>query len=189
MPDVDLGPLGLDAAFEAVFGAATLRAVHGPSLRGDLAFDARGQRRFQFDIDVSGHPAPVRAFFAGNTLGVTTRQRVLRPAPGRVQVDNRLKLHFVGSELFAVKPRFWLQEAHGRVSLGGRVRHSAVLPPPLNGIAEEFMAANTRAQLARFEAELRARLAPRSEGPLAGLKRALAAAAGAGLGSHPVVGS
>lgn len=190
VPDVDVGCSSLAAALETVFGADTLLAVHGPSLRPQgrrkgLEFDSKGQRAFVFDIDVSGTPSPVRAFFAGSRMSVTTHQHLRQKDPSCWTVTNKVKLHFVSSEMFHVKPQFWLTQGEdGRVRLGGRVRHHAILPPPLKGIVEKFMALNTSLQLAQFETVLRARAVARGS-PLDRLRAALSAHPG-GQASHAV---
>lgn len=141
----------LESGLHAVFGPAMLRRVHGPSLRGEAPFDAMGRRAFKFAVRVDSVPPPIRRFFCGSELGVTTRQSVDTSDPDRWTVTNRMKLHFVGAELFKLRPVFWLERApDGVVFLGGRVRHDAVLPPPLNGIAEAFMELNTRRELLHF---------------------------------------
>lgn len=139
----------LDAAVEAVFGADTLRKVHGDGLRADPFVD--GQRTFRFDVDVSAVPAPLRVFFSGSKLGVTTRQ-TLTKRDDHWRVTNQLKMHFVGAELFRIRPCFDLTRnaADGTVSIGGAVRHDASLPRPFSGIAERFMAGHSERELRRF---------------------------------------
>jgi hypothetical protein len=156
VPERPLGRVPLDSALRSVFGEAVLRRVHGPSLRfqPSPAFDADGQRAFEFSVPVDRVPAAMRAFFCGDRLRVSTRQ-TLTAAPGRLHVTNALRLHFVGSELFRIRPEFWLRtDASGSVALGGEVRHDALLPPPLKGLAEGFMCRHTRRELERFGAEV-----------------------------------
>lgn len=149
-----LGVKDMDAALDAVFGPAMLRRVHGPTTRVG-SFDAEGTREFQFRVAVDAVPLLIRRFFCGTELAVTARQ-TLRREPATCTVTNQLKLHFVGAELFRLRPQFWVQrDADDGLSLGGVVRHTAVLPPPLSGIAESFMAAHTRRELLHFEQCLR----------------------------------
>lgn len=153
LPTVPLrGHTNMEGAMRAVFGPAVLRKVHGPSLRGAYeSFDANGKRRFQFRVAVDQVPPPIRRFFCGSNLRITTQQ-TLDKEPAKWTVSNKMKLHFVGAEFFKLRPVFWLEQDQdtGVVSLGGNVRHDAVLPPPLNSIAEGFMALNTRRELIRF---------------------------------------
>lgn len=154
VPQVKLAVPDLEAALQAVFGPPMLRTVHGPATTAG-PFDDKGKRAFKFWINVDRVPLPIRRFFCGTQLAVTTRQSLHR-TPAKYTVTNRMKLHFVGAELFTLKPTFWLQQAEDGVSLGGCVRHSAILPPPLNGIAEDFMMLNSRRELLHFAACLRA---------------------------------
>lgn len=149
VPDVNLGTRDMEAALHRVFGLETLRKVHGPDLKAG-EFDAKGRRSFEFTIDVSDIPPPVRAFFCKPKLLIRTRQQLSKPSPTRWEVSNKLKMHFVGAELFKIRPSFWLSARDDGVYLGGRVRHDAVLPPPLNGICERFMALQTWLQLDAF---------------------------------------
>lgn len=139
---------GIEAAFKRVFGPDMLRKVHGPDTAvGD--FD-KGKRTFRFTVKVDQVPPAIRQFFCGSEMGITTRQ-TLDATKTRWTITNRLKLHFVGAELFKLRPQFWLESAaDGSVSLGGRVRHDAVLPPPLDGIAEGFMMINSQKELLHF---------------------------------------
>lgn len=161
VPEIWLGTGDMAAAFDTVFGVPALRRMHGPSLTGAGPFDASGRRSFAFEIDVSDTPAPIRAFFKESKLKVTTDQKFAAVSGTRWEIRNRLKMHFVGSELFSIRPTFWLLKGlDGKVRLGGVVRHRARIPPPLNAIAETFMAANTTAQLVKFSESLAPVLSP-----------------------------
>ena len=153
----------LPAALHAVFGPETLRAVHGPSTRAGM-FDKAGQRTVKFKIQVDNVPAPIRRFFCGSELDVTSKQTLEETRPGTWTVRNRVKLHFVGAEFFKLRPEFSLRRHNtpdggggGVVTLSGRVRHDAVLPPPLNGIAEGFMCLQSARELHTFAGVLQAR--------------------------------
>lgn len=164
-PTVVPGAGGLDDAVRAVFGPDTLRRVHGrDTVVGD--FDARGKRAFEFWVDVAAVPATIRRFFCGSRLKVTTRQVMLRRGPQACTVRNKLRMHFVGAELFGIRPTFELtaDPRTREVRLGGRVEHYALLPPPLDGIAEGFMVAHTRAHLRAYEAAVRAHALPFAAG-------------------------
>ncbi len=143
------GQRDMDGALQAVFGPAMLRKMHGPGTKVG-PFDAQGKRVFKFRVAVDSVPPPIRKFFCGSELGVTTRQTLERGAD-KCTVTNRMKLHFVGAEFFKLRPIFWLErEPDGGISLGGTVRHDAILPPPLNGIAENFMMLSSRKELMHF---------------------------------------
>jgi hypothetical protein len=63
-----------------------------------------------------------------------------------------MKMHFLCSELFKIRPKFELvaNETTGQVHISGRVEHHAILPPPLNSVAETFMAERSRQELANY---------------------------------------
>lgn len=157
---LDVPPLRLRAdtlqgALEAVFSQRVLRRVHGddlvaPPFKND-------ERAFTFGVDVSGVPRPLRCFFRGSRVHVTTRQEVRRDQRRRlVTVTNYIKMHFVGAELFRVQPAFELgNDGGGGITLGGRVRHTALLPWPLKGVAERFMCTHSERELRRYADVLR----------------------------------
>lgn len=149
LPAVTLGDIGMRRALAAVFGPDTLRRVHGA---GTVVRDFhQGRRSFSFTVQVPAVPGPIRRFFCGQELRVTACQTLEERGPDEWGVTNRLTLHFVGAQLFGIHPAFVLRrDANGTVTLGGSVRHRAILPPPLKGLAEEFMAANTRKELREF---------------------------------------
>ena len=150
LPTVPVRHTCLKSAKEAVFGPDMLRRVHGPSLQFFTEEQLADKRTFRFSVDVADVPAPIRKFFCGSSLRVTTTQAV-RETALKVSVSNKLKLHFVGAELFKMRPSFWLEQSpDGTIMLGGKVRHDAVLPPPLNGIAESFMMQNSAHTLMQF---------------------------------------
>lgn len=179
-PQVLEGALDLGAAFELVFGERTLRQVHGASLRlhewkRDESAEARHgsgaaiqHRRLAFRIDVPSVPAPVRRFFCGSSLRISVKQvatfscraadwdhsGVEAPPPDQVEVRNRTRMHFLGAEMVRVKPSFRIfrdpDASEPRYMMEGRVEHHALLPPPLNGIVEMFMAEQSAAKLTLY---------------------------------------
>lgn len=157
LPEVKLsGRPDMETALNAVFGPQMLKQMHGPSLKGAGPFDSKGRRAFKFAIKVENVPPPIRRFFCGSDMNVTTRQSLDKRDDAMWNITNRMKLHFVGAELFKLRPTFSLQrDEDGVVTLSGRVRHDAVLPPPLNGIAEGFMVVNTKRELLHFATCLR----------------------------------
>ena len=137
-----------DAA-DRVFGLDALRRMHGPRLHVSSWTDS--ERAFRFEIDVSDVPTEVRRVFCGDTLRVTCRQTVRATSVGGLAVSDKLRMHFVGRELFIVRPRFRLAPPDdGRVLLSAEVEVHAMLPPPLSHIVEAFMDASSRAQLERL---------------------------------------
>ena len=147
IPPPRLKHANMEGAFDAVFGPDMVRRVHGSSTR--VGSFHNGKRAFSFKVDVSNIPPPIRRFFCGKELAITTRQTLEKEAQVW-NVKNKLKLHFVGAELFKLKPEFWLSNTSDGIFLGGTVQHNAMLPPPLNGIAESFMMLNSERELVHF---------------------------------------
>ena len=154
VPPLTLSCASSHAALAAVFSPDTLREVHGPGTH--VGAFVGGRRTLCFDVDVSRVPRPIRCFFCGPRLRVTTAQTVTA-APAGLDVTNDITMHFVGSELFAVRPTFSLRDHDGRVTVSGRVQHHARLPWPLRGIAESFMAAHSERELLKFKRVLQRR--------------------------------
>lgn len=129
-PFVVSGAATLADAFDRAFGEDALRRAHGDSLQ--VSSWSACERVYGFEIDVHAVPAEVRRVFCGD----------------------RLRMHFVGRELFVVRPRFSLACAPDGVLLTAEVEQHALLPPPLCNIVEAFMDASSRSQLERFRAAL-----------------------------------
>ena len=156
-PDLCLGRRSMQSALDAAFSPAMLARVHGPSLKlaGSGEFDGSGRRAFKFAVDMPSVPPAIRGMFCGNRLDVSVRQTLDKRGEDDWRVSNRLKLHCVGAELVKVRPAFKIHRRQdGQVVLSASVRHDAVLPPPLNSIAEDFMMLNTAQEMQRFESEL-----------------------------------
>lgn len=150
-PFVVSGAATLADAFDRAFGEDALRRAHGDSLQ--VSSWSACERVYGFEIDVHAVPAEVRRVFCGDRLRITCRQRV-NATPERITVRDRLRMHFVGRELFVVRPRFSLACAPDGVLLTAEVEQHALLPPPLCNIVEAFMDASSRSQLERFRAAL-----------------------------------
>lgn len=147
LPPMRLKRATLDSAFDAVFGPAMLRRVHGPTTRvGDFV---NGKRTFHFRVKVDTVPRVIQRFFSNAEMGVTTTQHVSKSETKWV-VTNNICMHFVGSQLFSLEPMFFVEAMGDGFVLGGTVRHRASLPPPLKGIAEAFLMRNTERELSHF---------------------------------------
>lgn len=156
-PTLVAGAATLADAMERVFGDAALRVIHGESLvhtQWAPAGPRRMERTVRFDIDLKGMPDALKRFFRDERLRVDTRQRVYaqRVKEGSLHIHNKIHMHFVGRELFIVRPRFRLVPApDGRgVTLMGEVESHAMLPPPICNVVEAFMDASARDSLDRL---------------------------------------
>ena len=141
----------MQGALDTVFGPAMLKRVHGPDTEV-CDFDRDGNRTFKFSVDVCRVPWAIRHVFCGSHLRITTRQTLTKPSATRWQVSNDTRMHFLGSELFKLKPVFSLVMDGSAVHVGGNVQHIAHIPPPFNRIAETFMAKHTERELRKFGA-------------------------------------
>ena len=140
--------LSLRAAFDLIFGESTLRKVHGASMSVTEWRDDRRTVKFEMPVNV---PAPIRPFFCGNSVRVTTRQTRTFDKSSSVTVTNKLRMHFVGAELFIVRPTFVItHDPHG-ISVSGSVESHALLPPGICNIAETFMSHSAENELKKFK--------------------------------------
>lgn len=144
-----LGVMTLHDAFDIMFGNETLTRVHGNTLSVS-DWNSKNERKLKFKIDIEQIPREIRRFFCGNKLNITTKQQKIED-PTKILVNNKIKMHFLGAEFFHVKPKFLLlQDELNQVYVSGHVEHHAILPPPLNGIAEAFMAQHSKREMDRY---------------------------------------
>lgn len=144
-----LGKLTLPEAFDFLFSTEKLKNFHGKNTYISPWKDDKRTIRFQMDVDAV--PQEVRVFFCGEKLRITTTQNVEREKT-RWTVSNRVRLHFVGAELFDVRPTFCLEtDKNDITNLSCKVQHRARLPIPLNGIVERFMASQTLRELNEYK--------------------------------------
>ena len=153
-PTLVAGASTLPAAFERAFGVPTLRRLHGDAV--DATPWRKSSRKVDFDMSVSGVPSECRRFFCGDRLRVSTTQTAAVHGEDAISVRVKMRMHFVGSELFIVRPRYRLVPAPGGVGvhLLAEVENHALLPPPLCNVVEAFMDASSRAQLQRLAADV-----------------------------------
>ena len=149
IPKTPLGPFVLEKAFDIVFGDETLKKVHGDSFHASV-WD-NDSRKISFSIPIDNIPNELKRFFCGDRMKLTNTQKKIFE-PNTINIINRLKLHFIGAELFGVKPTFCLEyDENTKFSyISGRVEHRARLPVPLNIITETFMANNSKRELQFF---------------------------------------
>lgn len=147
--DIALTSSTLEKALSDVFGAHVLRKYHGPSLVAG-EFDSHGKRTFSFEVGVNDVPGPLKFLFDGSRLRVTTEQTLETRYKSYV-VKNRMRMHFLASELFDIRPTFRVRlRSDGRVVLSADVRHRASLVFPLDAMAETFMAEHSKNELERM---------------------------------------
>ena len=155
-----IGQVDIESAFEHVFGNDMLKKIHGNSLK---ASDWKNNNRvLKFSIDVGNIPSALKSVFIGSPLRITTNQKLTEGCGSggggeggggrrKCLIDSHMKPHFMFSELFKVSSQFYLEEMEGEVYFGGKVEHSARLPPPLNSIAESFMMQRSGDEIEKYK--------------------------------------
>ena len=117
------------------------------------------KRTVNFTVDAGETPKQLRRFMFKPRLRVTSHQEMchqemLGAESGRITVKHTIKLHVFGSGLFKIRPSFSLFEQDGCMIVDGTVEHHAILPPPLNTIAEAFMCRQSEKELESYKSIL-----------------------------------
>jgi len=128
----------------AAFDEETMKAVHGDEVRVQPWSQDRRRTLHINSPFPSGFPDPLRPFAGGEHLVMTVEQELTMDETDvmeTVTVKNDVRMHIVGAELSQVQPkfRFTRHKKSGAVYGEAYVRVNAILPPPLDRIAEEFM--------------------------------------------------
>jgi len=144
-----IGKFPLPVVFERVFSNDMLTLMHGDSVK--ITSWENNKRIVRFSVNLENVPMEIKRFFCGSKLRVTSRQ-ILHIEPNLYSVKNKIKMHFLFSEFFHVKPEFYLEKkSDGGVYFSGKISHSAVLPPPLNSITETFMKASSEREITKYK--------------------------------------
>lgn len=126
-----------------IFCQDLLYKVHGPSLVvGDWITN---QRVLKFEINVRNVPSVLRRFLCGPILKITVNQ-----VADDTVLKSSIKMHFVGSEFFSIKPTYYLEGEH----LKGIITHNTLLPWPISKVAENFMLYHSQQEIAKLKAIL-----------------------------------
>ena len=157
LPKTCLGRVPLHDAFEFVFGEETLKIIHGDTLKVK-PWNDRNTRTVQFRIQMNNVPREIKRFICGDTLKITNKQTRQYEGDTHIHVNNKLKMHFVGAEMFSVRPSFSLEHEGGKTYIQGKIEHRARLPIPLNNICEQFMTMRSQNEIAYFATVLRQRI-------------------------------
>ena len=149
-----IGQVDIESAFEHIFGNDMLKKIHGNSLK---ASDWKNNTRvLKFSIDVGNIPSALKSVFISSPLRITTNQKLSESygvggGKQKCVVDSHMKPHFMFSGLFKVTSQFYLEEMEDGMYFGGKVEHSARLPPPLNSIAESFMMQRSGDEIEKYK--------------------------------------
>ena len=132
-------PLSLGASFARVFeDADVLEAVHGAGRWSATPWN--GERRdMVFEMEPAGVPAAVLNIIGSGKMSAKVRQ-TKEVRDGVITVRNRVRPRIVGAELVRIRPTFTLRAIDDhRTEVSVSCDVCAILPPPFDGIVEEFM--------------------------------------------------
>jgi len=147
--NIEIKSIDINNAFDNVFNQDTLYKLHGIEQIKISAWQ-NNQRIVKFRTKIDNIPLEVRRFFCGKELKVTNRQIITESTDTYINIRNKIRMHFLGAEIFHVKPYFYLQKIKDKIYFSARIENHAILPPPLNSIAENFMAAKSQKELESF---------------------------------------
>ena len=159
-----IGDVSLETAFGIVFGEETFKRVY-PGEESEQSGWSNDERTSRFTIDLGRIPVELRMFACDRHMRVDCKQHRDRHSDV-ICVHTRFKMHFVGSELFSIRPTFTLirDTTESNTFLKVRVEHRARLPLPFNEIVEAFMRGCSRKELERNWRIIQARLKETSDG-------------------------
>lgn len=162
IPPIALGVKDLESAFEKVFRVETLHGVHGDDLVSVSPWIPRitggEKRRVVVNAPLNNVPEEVHGFVhklmgkKTQWIKMTTKQTVNRSNPhaSSWEIQNRVTLASIASELVHIAPVFYLERKDDQVYLTGRVEAKAFVPPPFKRAVEDAMANETRANLIKY---------------------------------------
>lgn len=149
---IHIGKYPLDVVFEKVFGKKMLKKIHGESVESS-DWDINNKRTIKFSVEFDEIPAELKDLLGDHKVNITSKQ-TRRIQTNRVNVNNRLTMNIMFSELFTIEPEFYIEQTRNGVYFGGRIQHNALLPPPLNGIAENFMMERSQKEIEMYKKAL-----------------------------------
>jgi len=149
---IHIGKYPLDVVFEKVFGKKMLKKIHGESVESS-DWDINNKRIIKFCVEFDEIPSELKDLLGNNKVNITSKQtRYIER--NRVNVNNRITMNIMFSELFSIEPEFYIEATRDGVYFSGRIQHNAVLPPPLNRIAESFMMERSQKEIEMYKKAL-----------------------------------
>ena len=145
----------VETAFEHIFGEGMLRVLYGADVSigaWTTASDASRTRTIKGKVDVDGAPEEIMRVLGGSKLRASTIQTVRdtsKNSDQSIQVQNKVRMHFLGAELVRVRPQFLIRKSASdrQPVFQADVKLDAFFPPPVNMIVESFMATFARKQI------------------------------------------
>ena len=154
---VCLGKMSLPEAFAFAFDPDVSKRAYGSDT--SVSDWNEGRRNVQCFLAVN-LPNELKRFLRRDTVRISSCQTRIGGGvkdddggtADRIAVESMVRMHFWGARLFRTKPTVVLQtRGDGTVWLEGRSDNHAMLPPPLNGIAEACMARHSKENLERYQ--------------------------------------
>ena len=153
VPPLHLGLIPISEAFERVFGEDVLRLYHGEGL--SVTPWRNFVRDLKFEVKLDSIPQEIRTLLCGKQLRVSCRQSA-KVETREISLRTKMRMHFVGRELFIVRPRFKLVDAgEDGIVFTQEVELHAMLPPPLCNIIEACMSLSCEDQMGKFSETVR----------------------------------
>lgn len=146
---IDIGKINYEEAYHKLFNENILEKKHGPSLKILDFSESKDYKKFSFVIQTNNIPTELKRFICGQNLKITTRQYIQK-CPERWTITNKIKMHFICSEFFKVKPFFYLEQKNDHMFFSAKVENHAIFPPGLSNIAEHFMSLHVEKELSNF---------------------------------------
>ena len=139
--NIAIGKYTLAEAFDRVF------------TEGDIPWE-NDSRVTEYSIQLEKVPWLLRHIFRGSTMRVTVCQTLHKINDVEWQINNNIRLHFVGSRFFRVESNFNLTAKYDTVYLAGSVKCWAWLLPPLNNIAESYVLSQCKNEIINYTTDI-----------------------------------
>lgn len=129
----------LDDAFDLVFNDRdTLDAVHGAGRWTATPWED-GRRDIRFEMHPGSIPPAILRMIGNGRMAARVRQTAVVKAD-EIVVSNRVRPCVVGAEFVRIRPTFTLSRVADKgTRVGMTCDVCAIMPPPFNGMIEDFM--------------------------------------------------
>ena len=128
----------LEDTFDMVFNDTdTLDAVHGRG-RYSVTPWSGDARNISCEMEPCGIPDVVLKVIGNGKMAASVKQTARRETD-KITVTNRVRPRVLGAEFVRIRPTFTLSAVPGGTSVRVSCDVCAILPCPLDGIAEDFM--------------------------------------------------
>lgn len=145
----------LPSAFELVFNSKELSAFMNSKNNYEASEWKNNKRKVQFEMQNCSIPQAILHFIGGGKIRVTAIQEKEEKQNGCIKVRNKLRPHVLGAEFIRIKPALTLTSiGANQTELNINCKTFAIMPPPLNGIFEDFMCNAAKANYEWFTSAL-----------------------------------